>query len=259
MDEANQNFKQVYWIDDNVSAICSILQSVFVKLWNLGGDECKYKSNMIIFGNGWRMPEDRNLLAKERQEELNKRLRERYREECENVDNFRDEKTFSNNKELINNAIRILINDESGDYEKNLYREVYDCWVKENLDDDEKYLHASQKVDELINLMKINEGAIVFIDIELLFGDLERLNIKEDDDVKAQRIISMELYKQLSDKGIKCFFYSSNVVNCGHEKAFKKIYRKKYHSEAEISVYDRNFFTHKGLDYNSLQKIFEMN
>lgn len=253
MSSKNNIVKQVYWIDDNIAKICSVMQGAFVKLWNLKGDGLRYKSNMIIFGNGWISPEDLSLLEEDREVELNKRLFQTYREECENVDRNYNGSTFKDNKKLIDNAIKILFKKDSSEDKIKFYNELYEYWTKKNLEKEEDYLCARDKVKQLIEYMSIENDSYVFIDIDLLYGDLKKL---EDN----KKIISMELFSQLSkleNKNLNCFFYSTNAVDNQYESRFNDIIKRNYKISDKIKVYDRNFFIRRGLDFDSVTRIFE--
>lgn len=247
MEEKEHN-KIIYWIDDDINKIQSIMQGAVVKLWNLNGEGKKYKSKIIVFGNGFTMPEDNSLFDGKLKEQLNKKIKEQYREECEDIDGFEIKSTYRDNKWLIEgDVVDIPFMNESDSKVKDIYYEAYECWTKEDLGDEGKYNDASEKVKCIIEQMTIDSNAYVFIDIDLLFGDYIKVN-------DNKLVICMEFYKQLHDNNLECFFYSTNMIADDIEKRFLETFKAKYEYE-DIIVYDRRFFIKKGLDYESLQDI----
>lgn len=244
--------KELYWIDDDFVQMMFIAQGVISKLWNLEDDETEgVCSKIILFGNAYmedeRKWERSKLPSQEEEGKYYDNLFELYKDNCYSIEGPNQERpTFYNNIDLVHNTVNCLLkNEKSEDVE--MFADISRAWMTEinGEEDTELKKKRIEQVKKLIERMRIKTGAVVGIDLSLIHGDVERIR-------NGQRVISMELYRQLKEDSFKCFLYSAQAGEYGFSEKWKQTY-KKYSSVSEvldvdledIKIYERTEFLHK--------------
>ncbi|MCH5264760.1 MAG: hypothetical protein J1F02_02595 [Lachnospiraceae bacterium] len=241
--------KQIYWIDDDFAQMFYIIQGVILKLWKLDSQTTdKVRSNIVIFGDACLESSKNELHSLQDQDEKYDSFYHLYMERCRRLDGPDiNRPIYRKNKGLVENSVLFLLKrDNHEDIEE--YNNIRKIWEEsgDDMETDEVRKVAKVQVNKLINRMNIATGAVIGIDISLLHGDIQRIN-------NVQRVISMELYNQLSARKFKCFLYSSEAGEINFVENWKAAYFKYYTVEerldktlSDIKIYERKEFLRKG-------------
>lgn len=244
--------KELYWIDDDFVQMKYIAQGVISKLWKLEQPASDgIRSKIIVFGNAYmedgRRWEWEKLPSQQDEDDANEEIDALYVECCYMLDGPNQEQpTYNANRELVQDAVLYLLkNDQEENKQK--YVDILQTWTQtaNNIQSGERNAKEIKQVQELIKQMNIAEGAAVGIDLSLLHGDIERIR-------NEQRVISMELYRQLKS-AFKCFLYSAQAGEVSFSEKWKETFVKCY-PEIETSnekienlkIYERKDFLFKG-------------
>lgn len=263
--------KTVYWIDDSRHKLHYIMGGIITDLWNLEEAEGKQVvSKILLFGNESQQASTKQLCSIEEEHELVRRLDYYLGAACDkNEDVSWKRELYEKNRYLIQNSARVLFKQwteweesmsdeaekgkayEERQQELQLYGEIQRFWLPESRDAMEEELwqrEAPEKVTRLIELMKLEPGACVGIDLALLAGDRESIRMKE------KPIIAMELYRQLKEEHF-CFLYSTYSYEKNIVPRYEEIYQKYYHEECR--VYRRGELMAKKSDNRIQQQIMD--
>lgn len=230
--------KTIYWIDDDVQQMISIMQGVFPTLWDLDqkDNENEAATKIIIFGNDFQDPPNKKLYSKREEIAFQHKLEDFLHQECikRKRATWKTE-LYQSKSKLIENAVRILFKEsdadeettEAKDDELKFYRETREYWKSIG----QKEKPESDRVEKLIQMMQLTEDAVVGIDLILLYKDIER--------AKAGKcIISMELYHQLQEK-YTCFLYSSATFDRILIDSWKETYMNIYGAQ-DVRIYTKH-------------------
>ena len=240
--------KILLWIDDSIELIMEVIQGVIVDSWKLDNEGAEgMRTKILIFGDACMERESTALWTAADEKNMNIDMHELFIEQCEEVVGAEVGNELAVEKHhLVENAVQIVFKKEDAGEKLTFYRELQDIWKEKNLDEANKedYENAKECVTKLIEWMKIDdiveqkEKSMIGIDLELLFGDLEKAR-------ENKRIISMELYHQLREQMYPCFMYSSNADDMKLVDAWKKTYKDLYEDDEEIAIYERSDFGRK--------------
>lgn len=257
--------KQVYWIDDSFQQMLYIMQGAITKLWNLEntGEE-GIASKIFIFGNAYEVADTNFLFSHMDEQEAKLKMKDLFLERCANIDGpDRNRPVYNARKELISDTVNYLYKkDEKEDEEA--YNELKSIWMSGKLEGNEEneYQSASKKVRELIDRVEMMEQnleketeqkRVIGMDVMLLYGDRDRL-------LEGRRIISMDLYDQLKNKGYTCFMYSAEADDDDLMNKWRKVYENTYKNNKEtVLIFKRSDFMLKGsLDIiNIIKQMFD--
>ncbi len=242
---------KIYWVDDDFTQMLYIIQGAIAKLWRLKQTEKEsVQSNIIIFGNAYFENDSDKLASQNDEDDAYEELSNFFKECCMKLDGPNREKpTYWNNVYLIENAVLFLFKDES-DEDREEYNDIRKVWSgrdeKNNIETESGYRDVKERVEKLIKRMKLTEGAVVGIDLLLLYGDFSRIK-------NGQRIISMELFNQLKERNFKCFLYSSETDEVDFTQKWKETYKELYRPSddledviSDVKIYRRQDFLRKG-------------
>lgn len=255
-EEMGDNKKILYWIDDNIQQMFYIVQEAILKLWRLERED-GISSKIIIFGNNCENGDSDELYSKEKEDEYWRELWIIYKEICQSYEGPNPKHPiFNKKKDLVEDAICFLFKkDNPGDLKA--YGKIKTAWTRDALVDSSagNYEKAKKEAAALLTRINIQENSVVGIDLSLLNGDVDR--------VKAgKRIISMELFHQLTEAGTKCFLYSTDADDEEFRGNWEKSYKKLYKDDSTaITIYNRNDFMQKGSDtiVDTVEKMFSTN
>lgn len=254
--------KMVYWIDDSVQKLLHIMQGIITDLWNVYAEDenDKVMSKILLFGNEFLRVSEETGNTIQKEYELQKRLDLCFKNACSkhaDVDWRRE--NYKMGRNLIEDCARVLFKQWTdqeadlfcGDEKDNAYQkrqedlilleEVKKYWIPENRDAMEEQMWkegAPDKVKKLIELMNIQPGACVGIDLALLTNDRESIRYID------KPVIAMELYHQIKEKDYFCFLYSTYSYEKYLVPRCKEIYYSHYNDEC--SIYRREEMMIKG-------------
>lgn len=247
--------KKIYWIDDNMQQLTYILQGAISKMWEIeNSKEEGIASEVIVFGNAWEEMDTDSLPSLKDQSETEDMVHDHFLELCIKKDGPNEDRpSYCEKKKLIENCVNyIYVQDNPEDIKQ--YKELKCAWMSTDLNDKEssKYEEAANMVQQLINKMNLQEKAIVGIDMALLYGDMEKLEGKN-------RILSMELYKKISDNGLKCFMYSAEADDDDLMNNWLDTYAALYEKK-DVKIYQRSDLMKKGGEkiINEIKAMFEV-
>ena len=233
--------KQLYWIDDNIQHMLYIVQGAISKFWKLDNTNMEgIASKILMFGNGCKSADTDELPTEEDERKIDEELFCLFMEKCMMYDGPDVERPVYNaRKKLIQKPICFLYKSETV-ADLDAYKKMKCAWISEKLSnsESEEYIEAQKEAELLIERMCIEPESVVGIDIELLYGDLDRLR-------KGERILSMELCYKLSERNIKCFMYSTNADDDELRQNWEQMY-VSFYSAKLVSIYQRNDFMQKG-------------
>lgn len=241
--------QMVYWIDDSVKKLHYIMQGIIADLWDLETGVNKVVSKILLFGNEYQESPTESFDTIEKEYELFKRLDRVFYDACDSKKDVTwENEIYEANRYLIQNSVKALFkqwteqeavglntDERNAAYQKNqqllsFFEEIQKYWRTENRDTmqmDVWQKEASEKVTKLIELMNLEPGACVGIDLALLKND--RISILTSD----KTVIAMELYHQLSKEHF-CFLYSTYSYEKNLVPKCKEIYKKHYNEDCII-------------------------
>lgn len=243
--------KTVYWIDDSVNKLLKLMDGIITDLWRVDIDENEKKivSKILMFGDESSEEYDGKRASIEDEHYLQRRLELALREACfAKMDICPKTNFLSENRWLLQKGVRVLFKKlteqevehlsekEKVDLEKkrkneeDFFKEIEKYWKfdnREDVPDDVWESESGVVVAKLIELMNIEEGACVGIDVALLSKD--RICVLE----MNKPVIAMELFHQLSERHC-CFLYSSYTYEKDLVPKCKEVYKKHYDEECCI-------------------------
>ena len=246
--------KKIYWIDDNFEEMIYIMQGAIKKLWHLDEQETeteRIRSQIIVFGNAYQEENNSDVPSQNDENNALEMINEQYEKCCITMDGPNPERpVFNSNLGLVRNAVTYPLKKENAE-EASEYQNILASWnrgKKEELGDEE-YEVAKERVTKLLERMHFDDGAVVGIDLLLMFYDCEHI-------LEQQRVLSMELYNQMTSRGYRCFLYSSEAGIQEIVENWKNTYCKWYFTDeqedsrqqsfAEIKIFERKDFLRKG-------------
>ncbi len=242
--------KTIYWIDDSVQKLEYIMQGIVTELWNVCAEDenDKVVSKILLFGNEYQGGGEETSNNIKKEYELQKRLDINLRYACcQNEEITWGRETYKNNRYLIKDCVKVLfkqwtdqeadlfsVDKKDKEYQKRqqelcFLEEIKEYWAPENRDVIEAETwkrEASDKVKKLIDMMEIEKGACVGIDLALLKKDREYLLFNKP-------VIAMELYHQLKTKFF-CFLYSTYTYEGHLVTRCKEIYNNYFEEDCRI-------------------------
>lgn len=233
--------KTIYWIDDDVEKIVYIIQGVILQLWNLSETKTDEKTatKILIFGNDSQESQEEYLYTDKDIMRLKNYIADIMFGECRRIEGPSwENQTYDNNLFLITDSVKCLFKkldegvteDEKTENDKKLeiYKKIKEYWQSgQEVDVENLKENAENIVKELIQLMDIESGACVGIDLALLKGDREKVLEGKGP------IISMELYNQLKENH-PCFIYSTYIFEAELLSSCKEIFKKHYGGDIDI-------------------------
>lgn len=242
---------ELYWIDDDFDEMFYIIKGIIKILWRLDAqNDKKVKSIITILGNA-AINNDYEEVSEQYRNEAERDIIALYSRACFEIDGPQSERPTYNDKqniELIEKAIRFFPEDfnEGNSHEENpreLYKKMKQIWG--NVDgsfNEEAYQNGQKIVKKFIEKSGICKDSKVGIDIVLMKGDRERIN-------NGNRILSIELYKQLRKREIACFLFSAEGSRDSFVEKCEEIYEKKYKEENgdNLKIFDRKELQGKGM------------
>lgn len=244
--------KKIYWIDDYPGAILTIAENIFPYFWKLDEDE-GIETHVKLIGNAFQEPPGLELWSKKDEQNLQEALMEQFKQVWKDKKRFEEDKVIEHRKKLIYGNVKFLYKNPENDVEKEQikeYRKLCELW-QSNLKDNETRNEAKKLAQKLYQLLDIDLGACVALDMALLQGDIEKIQ------KKAGPILSMELY-HLIKKSHKCFLYSYYVFDNSFINAWKDFYKYSYEDSEEPVIYSRSAMYTKKLTGKLIEELLIM-
>ena len=236
------------WIDDSVEEMYSIMEHVFPAVWDIN---CSCKT--ILFGNHYCSRENESGPKDDDRNAFEVELKNFFVVYCQEID-ARDWKnlgeTYDEKSRLLPSPLVSLVPLQSE--EQNGIDQLAKNWMDdskleklkahlvsirtgEHIEDDVDDREMS--VDILIDAMDIPTGAVVALDICLLYHDFTRIE-------KGLPSISMALYKCLSENH-RCYLYSGLSIARKVLDCWEETYRHLYDGKNNIRIYPKKGLTTK--------------
>lgn len=249
--------KLIYWIDDNENDMYAVAKGVIQKLWNLEGDD-SVRSKILLVGNASDFDDTEKNYSEDDEKMFRWKIEDIFIRICRNIqrqDPLDD--LYEKKKHLIEDPITVVFKDVDKDVQDGFYLKLNNLWSQQALESesDKNYNNAKLVIEKLISKMQIPQYALVGIDVLLLSDDEYRI-------MESKRIVSMELYHQLTELNYMCFLYSSEADNKDLVNNWNEVYRKFYNDEnKDILIWLRQELTQKGSEktVEDLKALVEQN
>lgn len=240
--------KLIYWIDDDENDMYAVVKGAIQKLWNLDGDD-GIRSKILLVGSASDFGDTEEYYSEEDENVFRWKIEEVFIRICRNIQKQDPlDSLYEKNKYLIKDPITVVFKDTDSDVKNGFYSNLNKLWSKQasECENDNNYNDAKLEIEKLITKMQIPKHALVGIDVLLLSDDEYRI-------MEKKRIVSMELYYQLTKLGYKCFLYSSEADNKALVNNWNEVYQKFYGDEntdgnKDIMIWLRRELTQKGND-----------
>lgn len=251
------NEKLIYWIDDDENDMYAVAKGVIQKLWNLEGDD-GVRSKILLVGSASDFDDIEKSYSEDDEKMFRWKIEDIFIRICRNIqrqDPLDD--LYEKKKHLIEDPITVVFKDVNNDAQNGSYSKLNELWSQQALEEegDENYNNAKLEINKLISIMQIPQHALVGIDVLLLSDDEYRI-------MENKRIVSMELYHQLTELDYRCFLYSSEADNKALVNNWNEVYRKFYKDEnKDIMIWLRQELTQKGSEktVEKLKALVEQN
>lgn len=222
--------KKIYWIEDNMDRALEIMYGTSCRLWG-GASEEGVASTFLFFGDEYKNIREEPGLSEQDMKLFAEKVKRLLVKHCRNEEKWRyTGELFESKKELIQNPAKLIDISDNGENSS-----IVEEWCKES--SLANYMECAKTntsipetmmIDAILKEMSIEDGAIVAIDLVLLFGDIDRV-------YSNFPIISMELYRKIRERGYNCFLYSSYTYDYIFAKNYQKTYKELYEEVVSIT------------------------
>lgn len=211
----------LYWIEDNITQATEIINAIGSRCWGGEADE-GVALTFYIFGDEYKRTAQEQLTTKDNVQAFNEKVRFLLSKHCRNIKKWRDASDMiKEKKQLIEKTAELI------DLKDTEIQVVTDAW--KNMTSLENYKNSRESaepketnkldVQKILNKMPIIANEVVGIDLALLYHDIDRVYM-------GIPIISMELYRSLSENNTRCFLYSSYTYDYNFVQKYKEIWKE---------------------------------
>lgn len=235
------------WIDDSAQEMSLIMEHVFPSIWSKN-----YSCKTILFGNDYCYMESENGPNENDRTEFEEELNNLFIFFCQMMDEeeWKDiGDTYNAKKYLLPSPSVSLVSMNASDSIKQLASNWMDSEKLKKFKDysDMKETDAQEEdstdindmsVSKLIEAMGIPEGAVVALDICLLYHDISRIE-------EGLPSISMALYDKLLKQHHKCYLYSGRTDSRAVLDCWEKTYHELYGDKGDVKIHPKKGLTTK--------------